>query len=269
MQALGFSYQQKRLAFINLKGGVGKTTTAVTLATRAVQFGFKVCLLDLDSQASASLALGVVADDETPVFHDVWQQPEKMALDSLHRLQEQLYILPSSLQNGLLESSLHNPASLKKAVQGVCEVLEAEGFDLILMDCPPSLGPAVISSICAAGVIVIPLGYDAFSLRGMELTLSEARAIRETFGLGLPPINLLLTGVDRRIKLWEAVRNQLSEQYGEMLLPLVIRTSSAYSRALAQNKTIFASQAKSPAREDHDSLARMLLGLNGFKANTA
>jgi chromosome partitioning protein len=269
LSALGYSYEFRRLAFINLKGGVGKTTTAVTLATRAVQFGYKVCLLDLDSQASASLALGVVAGEETPVFHDIWQKPGQMTLGSLHRLQEHFYLLPSSLQNGLLESGLQNPAALKTAVDGVCRILEEEGFDLVLLDCPPSLGAAVISSICAAQGIVIPLGCDVFSQRGMELTLKETRAIRETFGLPLPPIHLLLTGVDRRISLWEKVQTGLKQTYGGMLLPFVIRTSSAYARALAKQQTIFASQANTPARQDQDQLARLLLGFNGFKPKSS
>jgi chromosome partitioning protein len=265
LSALGFVYHPNRLAFINLKGGVGKTTVAVTLATRAVQMGYRVCLMDLDSQASASLALGVEADEDAPVFHDIWQHPDEMALNSLVRLQEHFYLLPSSLQNGLLESGLQNPASLKKAVDGVCLALEKQGFDLILLDCPPSLGAAVISSICAARGIVIPLGCDAFSLRGMELTLNEAQAIRDTFGLDMPPIHLLLSGVDRRIRLWESVQARLSRDYGDMLLPLVIRTSSAYARALARRQTIFAGNANTPARRDQTNLARIMLGLDSFR----
>lgn len=261
LAALGFVPGPRVMAFINLKGGVGKTTSAVTLASRAVQLGFKVCLVDMDSQASASLALGVEAGEETPVFHDVWQRPQEMVPGSLVRLQEHLHLLPSSLENGLLDSGLHQPAALKRAAAGVAEVLAGLGFDLVVLDCPPSLGPAVVTSVCAADLIVIPLGCDAFSLRGMQLTLREVRSIRETFGLAPPLIRLLLTGVDRRIKLWQTAWRQLARDHAELLLPSMIRTSSEVPRALGQRRTVFAGAAHSPVREDYDRFAREVLGL--------
>ena len=251
------------IAFINLKGGVGKTTCAVTLASRAVQLGLRTCVLDLDSQASASLALGVEADDGTAVFVDVWQRPSEMLPGSLYRLQEFFHLLPSSLENGLLDGSLTQPAALKTAVAGVCAVLRQHGFDLVVLDCPPSLGPAVVSSVCAADTIVIPLGCDAFSLRGMELTLAEARSIRETFGLEAPRLRLLLCGVDRRIKMWEQVVNKLRSEYGDILLPTIIRTSSELPRALAQRRTVFASLARHGVRRDFEAFCHHLLGIGG------
>lgn len=262
LAALGFVHRPRVTAFINLKGGVGKTTSAVTMASRAVQLGFKVCLVDMDSQASASLALGVEAGEDTPVFHDVWQRPEEMVPGSLIRLQEFFHLLPSSLENGLLDSGLHQPAALKRAAAGVAEVLRREGFDLVVLDCPPSLGPAVVTSVCAADLIVIPLGCDAFSLRGMRLTLKEVRSIRETFGLVQPEVRLLLTGVDRRIKLWQSAWRELARDHGELLLPAMIRTSSEVPRALGQRRTVFAGAAHSPVRADYDRFAREVLGFD-------
>ncbi len=264
LAALGHSPATRAIAFINLKGGVGKTTCAVTLASRAVQLGMRTCLLDLDSQASASLALGVEADPDTPVFVDVWQRPAEMLPGSLFRLQEFFHLLPSSLENGLLDGSLTKPAALKTAVAGACSVLRQSGFDLIVLDCPPSLGPAVVSSVCAADAIVTPVGCDAFSLRGMELTLSEVRSIRETFGQSMPEIHLLLCGVDRRIKMWEQVFMQIEAEHGDILLPMIIRTSSELSRALARRHTIFAGLAGGGVRRDYQRFCHHLLGLDGL-----
>jgi chromosome partitioning protein len=71
---------------------------------------------------------------------------------------------------------------------GVCDALRTLGFDLVVVDCPPSLGAGPISAACAADVIVVPAGNDAFSLRGIELTMEEVATIRETFGL--PPVTI-------------------------------------------------------------------------------
>jgi chromosome partitioning protein len=264
LAGLGFVPGFQVLAFINLKGGVGKTTSAVTLASRAVQLGFRTCLVDLDSQASASLALGVEAEEDTPVFHDVWPKPSEMVADSLVRVQEYLHLLPSSLENGLLDGGLTQPAALKNAAEGVCRELKGQGFDLVVLDCPPSLGPAVVTAVCAAHTVVIPLGCDAFSLRGMRLTLKEIRSIRETFGLPQPRVRLLLTGVDRRIKLWEKAWQHLRREHGDLLLPVMIRTSSEFTRALGERRTVCAAGRKGPARDDYDRFTRIILGLDNI-----
>lgn len=258
-QARHFSYPRKTIAFINLKGGVGKTVSAANTATRAVQYGYKVCMVDMDMQASLSLLFGAVPGDEDPIFFDVWQDPDRMTMAGIVKLQDHLGILPSSLENGLLDSSLSKPASQKNAVRGVCEVLKNKGYDLAIIDCSPSLGTAVISSICAADIIVIPLGNDSFSLKGLKLTLQEIDSICTTFGLAMPEIKVLFTGFDKRQKMTHNIYNAVRQDYSDYLVPTVIRTSSEYSKAIARGETVFASSRKSPAKEDYDAFVRHIL----------
>ncbi len=262
LSARGVDYSFSVVAHINLKGGVGKTISSITAATRAVQYGFNTCLLDMDSQGSASLAFGIIPDEEAPVFCDVWQRPSEMVKDSLIHITDHLSLLPSSLENGLLDVHLMNPASQKHAVRGVCDVLQAHEFDLVIIDCPPSLGAAVISTICAADTIVIPVCGDSFSLKGLKLTLSEITSICEVFHLTQPTIHILYTKFDRRLKISRETFQQLSAMYHNLLIPVPIRTSSKYTNALAKQETIFATTRKSLAREDYDNYVRYLLGVD-------
>lgn len=263
-ESLDFSYPHKRVAFINLKGGVGKTTSAISLATRAAQYGFKTCLLDLDSQASATLAFDVEPAADDPIFYDVWQNPAEMLPGSLLQVQDNLFLLASALENALLETSLVNPTAQKNAMATVCNTLEQHGFDCCIIDCPPSLGTAVISSICASRTIVVPLGSDAFSFRGLDLTIKEIDAICSTFGLERPAIQPLLTRMDKRYKQTEIAWQRLQEQYASLATPLAVRTSSELAKALENRQTVFASTHKSNAREDYDAFARSVLGLDTF-----
>ncbi len=263
-ESFEFVYPQKRIAFINLKGGVGKTTSAISLATRAAQYGFKTCLLDLDSQASATLAFDVEPAADDPIFYDVWQNPDEMLPGSLLQVQENLFLLASALENALLEMSLVNPTAQKNAMAKVCDTLEKHGFDCCIIDCPPSLGTAVISSICAARTVVVPLGSDAFSFRGLDLTIKEIDAICSTFGLERPAVQPLLTRMDKRYKQTDTAWQRLHDQYGTLGEPLAIRTSSELSKALENRQTVFASNQKSNAREDYDAFARNVLGLDTF-----
>ncbi len=247
---------------MNLKGGVGKTTTAVTIASRAVEYGFRTCVLDLDAQASATLALGIDPKDDDKIFRDVWPAPDESLPNALHEIQEFFALLPSALENSLLDVDLAKPASQKRAVAGVCDVLRRAGFDLVIVDCPPSLGAAPISTACAADVIVVPAGNDAFSARGIELTMQEVAAIRETFGLGRVDVRVLSTMVDGREKLASVYLDALAQRYGPLLLPGFIRRSTEFSKALERRETVFAAPRASGPKEDYDRVTRALLGLD-------
>ncbi len=259
--AAGFSIPFRIVAVMNLKGGVGKTTTSVTIGSRAVQYGFRTCIVDIDAQGSASLALGVLPSESDLIFRDVWESPEALVAGALREIQEFFSILPSALENSLLDVSLVNPASQKRAAAGVCHVLRRLGFDLVIIDCPPSLGAGSISAACAADVIIVPAGNDAFSFRGIELTLEEVAAIRQTFGLSAVEVRLLSTMVDGRENLSAQYVNALARRYGGLLLPGFIRRSAQFSKALERRETVFASRRKSDAKTDYDVVTRAVLGL--------
>jgi chromosome partitioning protein len=260
LEEQGGAYRPRIVAHITMRGGTGKTTATISAAVRAAQYGFNVCVLDLDPQASSTLAFNAAPDEGDPIFYDVWQNPREFLPDALKTIRENLALLPSSLENALLDASLINPGSQKKAVRGVCEGLTACGYDTILIDCPPSLSIAVISTICAADVIVIPVGSDAFSMRGLEITLNETASIRNTFGLPMPEIRILFSRHDRREKVSKDMLDYLRLRYAH--LPLnVIGTSSEFSKALAAGKTVFSSYRKSQARDDYDRYVRDVLGI--------
>jgi chromosome partitioning protein len=261
LREYGVTYSFKVIAYISLKGGTGKTTSAISMATRAVQYGFRTCLVDLDPQASTSLAFDLVLDDDEPIFYDVWRHPTEHLEGALKQLSEDLWILPSSLQNSLLDLELLQPENQCTAVRSVCAELQARGMDVVLIDCPPSLGTAVISTICAADVIIVPVCADAFSLRGLTLTLREIDSICRTFHRIPPILKILYTKFDKRIRLSVEEFDQLATQYPDKLLTTPIRTSTAFLTALKDRLTIFASSRHTPARDDYDHLVREVLGI--------
>ncbi len=256
----GFVYQPQTICCMNLKGGVGKTTTAVSIAVRAAQHGIHTCLVDLDPQASATLALGIEPGSGKAVFNDIWRSPDRLE-ESLLPCGDGLHVLPSDLENSLLDVSLMNPGSQKSAVANLVQSLRAQDVELVVIDCPPSLGAAVISAVCAADLILVPTAYDTFSLRGVSLTLEEAACIRETFGLAPVDIKILPTMVDRRLTLSRQAPDLLREKYGEDVLPYHVRTTAAFTKALHAGDTIYSSRQRSPGREDYSAITAHLLGV--------
>lgn len=266
LQGLGVGYEPQVIAAINLRGGVSKTTCAITTASRAAQYGFRTCLIDLDPQASASVAFGKIPAADEAVFYDVWQRPQQLLEGALRRIDEFLYILPSSLENGLLDVTLVNPTAQKGAMAAVCRELRAESFDLVVIDCPPSLGAGVISAVCAADRLVVPVWGDVLSFRGIELTMTEVRSICSTFGLEPPRVQLLFARLDRREKVSPDAWERLQAEYGDLVFPRPIRTSTEFSKSLMRARTVFASRKRFPARDDYDIFIRSLLGLDDLKA---
>lgn len=256
-------YKFKTLAHINLRGGIGKTTSSICVATRAVQYGFKTCILDLDPQGSASFAFGIVPTDDDALFCDVWPAPAEQLVGALKQIDDYLYLLPSSLDNSVLDSDLQQPDAQKNAVRDVCEVLKKQGFDLVVIDCPPSLGAAVVSSVCAADIVVVPVAGDAFSFRGLELSLAEITAICETFQCQPPDVRALLVKYNKKEKIYHKALQQLGTTYEKYALPVYIRTSSEIVKMLDECETLFAATKMDPAREDYDSYTRIILDIMG------
>lgn len=253
--------KRKVITHINLRGGIGKTTCAINLSVRLSQYGRSTTLIDLDPQASATLALLGDVDEEELIFLDLVQNNHSVT-DVLKRLGEGLFLLPSSLGNGLLDLNLNNPGRQKNAVKEVCgSIFDQNGSDMIVIDCPPTLGAIVISAICAATDVVIPVMGDPFSIRGLRISLQEIASICETFGLEQPNIHVLFNRMDRRERLIVETYDQLQEEFRNLLVPFPIRTSSQVDRTFASGETVFSRHTRDRAYHDYDAYARYMLGL--------
>ncbi len=267
----GINYSFRVISHLNLRGGCSKTTATISLATRAKQYGHKVAILDLDSQASASLAFKIIANENQPVFLDIYDEPNKIK-EALLEIEPNLFILPSSLNNGLLDAALANKPTIQKtAVAAVCNELKKLGFTLVVIDCSPSLSASVISTICASSTVVIPVASDVFSRRGLELTLDEVESICETFGLPTPELKILFSKYDGREKLSIDALSELAKdpKYSQILLPCFIRTSSELPKAAKTGETVFSTFKKNSAREDYDMYTREILDMNKLRSPEA
>ncbi len=261
LQARGVDYSFMTLAHVNMRGGVAKTTSTIALATRAAQYGFKTCILDLDSLGSASLAFDGVPMANDLIFHDIWRDPKQHLPAALKRIDEFLYLLPSSLDNGVLDTELREPQHQRDAVYNVCQALRQSGFDVVVIDCPPALSAVVISTICAADGIVIPVAGDAFSFSGLEATLHEINTICQTFTLELPDVRVLPIRYQEHEKVSAHALEKLREDYAEYLLPVQVRSSTLFDQTLEMRQSVFANVRKSTAREDYDQYVCHLLGI--------
>lgn len=262
-----FKYHKKIFSVHDLKGGVGKTTIALSFSVRASHYGFKVLMIDIDLQSNLTHYCNI---DPTnlPVWINILRKDTKIE-DCIINVSEYLDLIPSNLNNSRLEIELAGNSSIniKDNIKDTLEPI-INKYDLIVIDCPPSLCKTTTMATCASDLTIIPINPDQFSIDGMHMTIDEISRIKKAYKLPLK-YKILWNKYDARKKLAPFFIQQLAkdeEKYSNTL-PVVIRIDSAFETSQSMRKSIFEAQRRSNAQEDIDALVRELLNIESVQTN--
>lgn len=226
----------KIISIVNQKGGVGKTTTAVNLATAcAVLHHIKVLVIDLDPQGNTSTFFGFSQKDRDKTIYDVLigsyslkNSINKTFVDNLSLVTSNLDLSAAELEMGAIDN---REFILKKKI----DLIKGE-FDLILIDCPPSLGLLTINALSASDSLVIPMQCEFFSLEGLSHLINTIDLIQENLNENLSISGILLTMYDKRNKLTEQVESDVRSFLGDKVyktnIPRNVKISEAPSHMM-------------------------------------
>ena len=248
-----------RVAVANQKGGVGKTTTAINLATALAAVGWKVLLIDMDPQGNASTGLGVNQASRERSSYDVLIGNSGILECVVPTRVPRLELLPATMDLSGAEVELVSLTDRARRLERALDAVPAGRWDICLMDCPPSLGLLTVNGLVAARHLLVPLQCEFFALEGLSQLLQTVERIRLAFNPELQILGIALTMFDRRNKLSQQVADDVRACLGRAVFDTVVPRNVRLSEAPSHGLPALIYDLKCSGSEAYVHLARELM----------
>ena len=252
------------IAIANQKGGVGKTTTSINLASCLVKNNYKVLLIDFDPQGNCTSGIGLDPTSVEHLVHENILQNKPLKSIIKNTSIKNLDIVPSNLNLATLETlvlknNIKNPTKVLKAS---LSELEENDYDFIIIDCPPSLSFLSLNALNAATSVLIPIQCEFYALEGLGQLMNTINLVKKRLNKNLEIEGALLTMYDMRTNLSNQVVKEVSKYFGNNVYKTVIPRNVKLSEAPSYGMSIIEYDSRSKGAKAYDKLAKEFIKKN-------
>ncbi len=245
----------RKIALVNQKGGVGKTTTAVNLSAAIAKLDRRVLLIDLDPQSNATVSLGVSPTQQQNTSYALLNGAP---LDPL-KLNDNLHLVPSNIELAGAEMELTSVIGRETVLRDA--VANASGYDFMILDCSPSLGLLSVNALTTANEVMVPLQCEFLALHGISLLIKTIELVKKRLNPKLDITGVIPCMYDVRKGLARDVVVEIEKHFGSKVFKTKIRSNVRLAEAPSHGKSIFDYAPESYGAEDYLALAREVVGI--------
>jgi len=246
------------IAMCNQKGGVGKTTTAINLASALAGYGRKVLVVDFDPQGALSAGLGVVAHDIKTIYDLMVEKDLNVQEVIVKTAVKNLDVIPANIDLSAAEVQLVNEVAREQILARILRPILGN-YDVIIIDCQPSLGLLTVNALTAAHGVLIPLNCEFFALRGVALLIETIEKVRDRLNPAIKLDGILATMYDPRTLHAREVVERLYEAFGDQVFDTIVNRTVKFPDATIAALPISEFAPSSDAAEYYRTVARELV----------
>ena len=251
------------ISMVNQKGGVGKTTSTINLGAALAEYGRKVLMVDFDPQGALSAGLGTSPHELDTTVYNVMMERSVTARDAIVETDfENIDLLPANIDLSAAEVQLVNEVAREQVLERALRQVR-DDYDVILIDCQPSLGLLTVNALTASHGVIIPLTAEFFALRAVALLVETIEKVQDRLNPDLEIDGVLATMFDQRTLHSKEVVGRLVEAFGDKVFETVIKRTIKFADATVAAEPITAFAQNHPGSKAYRQLARELICRGG------
>ncbi len=251
----------KIISVSNQKGGVGKTTTALSLSAALGVLEKKVLLIDMDPQSNATSGLGINSNEASLSSYDLIIGNAKASNIVIQTSSPNLDLIPAKIDLVGLEIEIVNESSREYLLKNALEKIK-EKYDFIIIDCPPSLGLITLNALTCSNSVIIPIQCEYFALEGLGKLLNTIKGVQKVHNPNLSLEGILLTMFDSRLRLSNQVKQDVKKHFGNIVFNTIIPRNVSLGEAPSHGESILMYNATSKGSKSYLKFAQEIVNLN-------
>ena len=246
------------ITLCNQKGGVGKTTTAVNLGAALAEQGQRVLMVDLDPQGALTAYWGLETENSQVTIYQLLLNDSEPATDAIRRVRPRIDVIPADIDLAAAEIELFSALGRERILKELLTKVQ-DGYDYVLVDCPPNLGLLTVNALVACHGVIIPLQCEYFAMRGLSMLLDTLHKVKRRLNPQLDIFGILPTLYNSRTRHGKEVLAEVRRMFGERVFDTSIHSSIRFAESTLARQPILEYAPTHPGAQAYRALAKEIL----------